>query len=161
MHLNAPQYGVLSANFVLMRLSMLLRFFIPLTLLMLVAGCSSLEFPWVYRIGIQQGNIIDQKDVDKLVLGMTKRQVQFVMGTALLTDTFNQDQWDYFFTSRSGDGVEHKKRFTVIFENDLYVRHEGDISPSGDKVSTTDDSEEAEIIEKAIEEVEKAESAKF
>ncbi|BCD98466.1 outer membrane protein assembly factor BamE [Marinagarivorans cellulosilyticus] len=95
-----------------------------------LSGCSSLEFPWVYRISVQQGNIIDQEEVDKLELGMTKRQVQFVMGSPLLIDTFNQNRWDYYYSRRDGDGNVKDKRFTLFFEGDKYIRHEGDIAPS-------------------------------
>ena len=95
-----------------------------------LSGCSSLEFPWVYRISVQQGNIIDQEEDDKLEPGMTKRQVQFVMGSPLLIDTFNQNRWDYYYSRRDGDGNVKDKRFTIFFEDDKYIRHEGDIAPS-------------------------------
>ncbi|MCR6651962.1 MAG: outer membrane protein assembly factor BamE [Cellvibrionaceae bacterium] len=59
------------------------------TLGLLLNACSYLKFPGVYRIAVQQGNIIDQKKVDQLKVGMNKRQVQFVMGSPLLTDAFS------------------------------------------------------------------------
>ena len=119
---------------------MLLRFISLSILSIALSGCSSLEFPWVYRISVQQGNIIDQEEVDKLEIGMTKRQVQFVMGSPLLIDTFNQDRWDYYYSRRDGDGNTAKKQFTVFFADDKYIRHEGDVEPtaeqSGDSTGT-------------------------
>lgn len=93
-------------------------------------GCSSLEFPGVYRIPVMQGNIIDQKKVDQLKVGMTKRQVQFVMGTPLLTDVFHDDRWDYVYQLRRGNDLLRDKRFTLFFEDDKLVRYEGDYEPN-------------------------------
>ena len=107
-----------------------------------LSGCSSLEFPWVYRISVQQGNIIEQEDVDKLELGMTKRQVQFVMGSPLLIDTFNQNRWDYYYSRRSGDGTLRDKRFTLFFDGDKYIRNEGDVVPTpADQAQEENDTE--------------------
>ncbi len=96
----------------------------------LTTGCSSLEFPGVYRIPVMQGNIIDQKKVDQLKVGMTKRQVQFVMGTPLLTDVFHDDRWDYVYQLRRGNDLLRDKRFTLFFEYDKLVRYEGDYEPN-------------------------------
>lgn len=121
-------------------------------LALMLSACSSLEFPWVYKISVQQGNILDQEDIDQLEIGMTKRQVQFVMGSPLLVDTFNPDRWDYYYSKLDGKGKVMKKRFTVIFEDDRYVRHEGDYAPkvpSEDAQSTDELDEIAEDNEGA------------
>lgn len=121
-------------------------------LALMLSACSSLEFPWVYKISVQQGNILDQEDIDQLEIGMTKRQVQFVMGSPLLVDTFNPDRWDYYYSKLDGKGKVMKKRFTVIFEDDRYVRHEGDYAPkapSEDGQSTDELDEIAEDNEGA------------
>jgi outer membrane protein assembly factor BamE len=95
----------------------------------LSAGCSRLSFPLVYRINVQQGNILDQKKLDQLKIGMTKRQVQFLLGSPLLVDTFNSERWDYLYSVRRGDKVLGEKRFTVFFANDALARYEGDVGP--------------------------------
>lgn len=96
-------------------------------------GCSTIQFPWVYRIPVQQGNIIDQTKVDQLQIGMTKRQVQFVMGTALLSDVFHQDRWDYAYQLSRGNELLRERRFTVFFENDQLVRYAGDYEPNAEE----------------------------
>ena len=95
----------------------------------LSSGCSRLSFPWVYRINVQQGNIIDQKKLDQIKPGLTKRQVQFLLGTPLLVDTFNSERWDYVYSVRRGDKILGSKRFTVFFSNDTLARYEGDVGP--------------------------------
>ena len=48
--------------------------------LIALAGCS---FPGVYKIDIQQGNVVTQDMIDQLRPGMTRRQVRFIMGNPL------------------------------------------------------------------------------
>lgn len=95
-------------------------------------GCSYLKFPGVYRIAVQQGNIIDQKKVDQLKLGMSKRQVQFVMGSPLLNDAFHENRWDYIYQLRKGDDTLRNRRFTLYFDDDKLVSYEGDYEPNAD-----------------------------
>jgi len=98
--------------------------------LMIVAGltaCSSFRFPGVYKIGIQQGHIITEEMVEQLKLGMTKRQVRFVLGNSLVPNTFNDDRWDYPYSVRRGSqGEITQYLYTVYFENDKLVKTEGD-----------------------------------
>lgn len=87
-------------------------------------------FPSVHKLNIQQGHIITADMVSQLKLGMSKRQVRFVLGNTLLPDTFNDDRWDYFYSvkvGRTGEYVKHL--FTVYFENDKLVKTEGDYLP--------------------------------
>lgn len=56
-----------------------------------LTGCGFVGFPGVYRINVEQGNIIDQEKVDKLKIGMSRRQVRFILGTPLVEDSFNPD----------------------------------------------------------------------
>lgn len=116
-------------------------------LALMLSACSSLEFPWVYKISVQQGNILDQEDIDKLEIGMTKRQVQFVMGSPMLADTFNPDRWDYYYSKLDGKGNETTKRFTIYFEDDRYVRHDGNYAPGQeqDEDQSVDELDEEEL----------------
>lgn len=141
-----------------------LRLFI-LTLVGIVPliGCSSLEFPWVYKISVQQGNILDPEDINKLELGMTKRQVQFVMGSPLLADTFNQDRWDYYYSRRSGKGKIRTKQLTIHFENDVYVRHSGDTLPvsAEEKPAADTTTEEQQVNKEALKASKAKKAAEF
>lgn len=85
---------------------------------LLLGGCSHYHFPWVYRIDVQQGNIVDEDKLAQVQTGMTKRQVRYLLGTPLIVDTFNQSQWDYFYSYRTGKGVFERKRVTLKFTGD-------------------------------------------
>jgi outer membrane protein assembly factor BamE len=104
------------------------RFFAPLLLTLLV-GCSTFEFPWVYKLSIDQGNIITQEMVDKLEPGMTRSQVQFVMGSPLIADPFHENRWDYIYTLLDPKGKRTEQRLTVFFTDDKLSSLNGNIVP--------------------------------
>ncbi len=82
-----------------------------------LGGCS------IYRLEVQQGNVIDQKDVARLHTGMDKQQVVFLMGTPLLRDPFHSDRWDYVYLLRDGSGnVSKRRRLTLLFAGDRLAR---------------------------------------
>src|SRR3954466_8609925 len=71
----------------------------------------------VYKIDVQQGNLVTQDLVDKLKPGMTKAEVKQVLGTPLLNDVFHQNEWDYYFSnSRRGRAASQPSRLTVYFK---------------------------------------------
>ena len=73
----------------------------------------------IYKQNIQQGNAIEQDDLDELYEGMNRRQVLFVLGTPSIMDPFHQDRWDYVqtFSRRGSDPVQ--RTVTLRFEDDL------------------------------------------
>ncbi|MDG6349282.1 outer membrane protein assembly factor BamE [Luteimonas sp. 8-5] len=101
-----------------MRLSFLLAAAIACT----VAGCGIL-----YKQPIYQGNLLDKAAVDQLQVGMSRQQVQVLLGTPSIADPFHHDRWDYTATQRTDRvGTVHVKNLTVWFENDAVTRWEGD-----------------------------------
>jgi len=91
-----------------------------------LTGCgaaSSFSFPGVYRIDIPQGNIITQEMVDQLRPGLSKRQVNFILGTPLVRDTFDQDRWDYVYSYQPGGGERAQERLTVFFDDNGELSH--------------------------------------
>ena len=68
----------------------------------------------MYRIDIQQGNVVNTKMLQKLRQGMTQQQVIYVLGTPLLQDVFHQDRWDYYFSLKPGKGsINHWFNFKL------------------------------------------------
>lgn len=102
------------------------RFFLVVFLISLsfLSACSHYKFPWVYRIDVEQGNIIDQDKVAQLKIGMTQSQVKFLLGTPLIQDTFDQSRWDYFYSLRTGKGVYDRKRLTLTFNGNALANIE-------------------------------------
>ena len=93
-------------------------------------GCgSSFGFPGVYRLSLEQGNIVTEEMVEQLKAGMTRRQVRVIMGTPLIEDTFNSQRWDYRYTVRLGQDTLKENRVTVVFDGDALTNVTGDLVP--------------------------------
>ncbi|NDG93991.1 MAG: outer membrane protein assembly factor BamE [Gammaproteobacteria bacterium] len=108
-----------------------------LTAVLLLSACSSLEFPGVYKLTIQQGNIVSQEMVDRLKPGMTRSQVQFVLGNPVLADSFERDRWNYVYTIDIPGQATIERELIIVFEDDRLLRFEGDYTPSESKVDAT------------------------
>jgi len=88
----------------------------------------------VYRIDIQQGNLLDDEDINQVDVGMTRSQVQFLLGTPMVADSFHRDRWDYAYYFRRGRSPDAIQRWIVVyFENDRVARIERDVEldPAG------------------------------
>lgn len=100
---------------------------LSLTGLLALAGCS---FPGVYKIDIQQGNVVTQDMIDQLRPGMTRSQVRFIMGNPLITDTFHANRWDYLYSIQPGGGERLQERVSLVFDgSDRLAGLAGDFMP--------------------------------
>jgi outer membrane protein assembly factor BamE len=98
-------------------------FTITALLSLLLSGCA------VYKIDIQQGNVITQAQLDQLTAGMPAQRVRFIMGTPLLIDVFNENRWDYLYRFKAGHKNDEQHRISLFFdENQLLSHIAGDIS---------------------------------
>ena len=89
-----------------------------LAAIFIISSCSSLS---PYKVPILQGNIFEEKDIDKLEKGLNKEQVQFIFGTALIKDPFRQSRWDYFNSIQIGEQTITESKLTIFFDNDNLV----------------------------------------
>lgn len=99
----------------LKRIKYKMKFIITLSLLILTSACAN------YKLEIQQGNLITQEDVSKLQKGMSKSEVQALLGTPLLKDNFNNNRWDYVFYQHRSKDKDEEKNLSLTFENDQLV----------------------------------------
>lgn len=95
----------------------LLGILCPLTL----TQCTSIDFA---RRVSQQGNLLPKAKIDRLKPGMSKNDVAILMGTSLLSPTFNNDRWDYAYTWRRGHGPMLIRTVSLYFANDTLRRIE-------------------------------------
>ena len=75
----------------------------------------------VYRANISQGNLIEQKDLDQVEVGMTRNQVRFLLGTPMIDDPFHADRWDYVYYLKIGRNEATFKRWVSIHFDDNIV----------------------------------------
>jgi outer membrane protein assembly factor BamE len=93
------------------------------------SGAMLSNLPFVYKMTVQQGNIITEAMVNQVQLGMNREQVRYLLGTPLLTDLFHTDRWDYVYTIRRGHQPMEIKRLTLWFEDDQLISIEGFAQP--------------------------------
>ena len=98
-------------------------FILAFTLLLLQA-CA---FPGVFKINVQQGNIVTQDMLDKLKAGMTKKQVHFVLGKPVLENTFNTSLENYIYSYQKAGGETQRQTIKIYYENDTFTRYEGEV----------------------------------
>ena len=101
--------------------------------LCLLSGCgiSNIKIPKLYKVAIQQGNVITQDMVNKLKPGMTRRQVAFVMGEPVIQDPFDDTKWVYLYSIDVPGVFSQESRLILFFdENDLLTVISGDYAPS-------------------------------
>ena len=85
---------------------------------LLLTACSTSHFPWVYRLDIEQGNIVDDEKLAQVKTGMTRSQVRFLLGEPMIKDTFNQNRWDYYYSFETGKGLVQRRLLTLNFDGD-------------------------------------------
>lgn len=114
-------------------------------LLLALPGCgSNFGFPGVYKINVEQGNVVTEEMVEQLRPGLNRRQVRYIMGTPLIEDSFHSDRWDYRYLLRNGNETLSETRLTLWFENDELVRAEGPDAPAwGETQSAVDEAAES------------------
>ncbi len=83
-----------------------------------ISSCSSLS---PYKVPVLQGNIFEEKDLEQLSEGLTKEQVQFIFGTALVRDPFHQKRWDYYNSIQIGEDKVTESKLTVNFNDEGLV----------------------------------------
>ena len=85
----------------------------------------------IYRQELRQGNYVTQAKIDKLQIGMSKDQVQQIMGSPALIPAVDLTRWDYYYSYLSGDRtVSEQKSFSLYFVKDQLKYFAGDWSPA-------------------------------
>lgn len=108
-----------------------------------LTGCSlpqlkvpDFKIPRVYKLTVQQGNVITQEMVDRLEPGMSRSQVEYVMGRPVLNDPFEDDEWVYLYSIEVPDYLTQVVKMVLTFEDNTLVTITGDYVPKG---AETDD----------------------
>ena len=83
----------------------------------LISGCQI-----VYKLPTRQGNVIEQKQLDQLRLGMNREQVEYLLGSPLVSDEFQPGRWDYVSYYRSGAGTEISRTVSLYFDGNILQR---------------------------------------
>ncbi|MDX1636004.1 MAG: outer membrane protein assembly factor BamE [Marinobacter sp.] len=92
-----------------------------LLLVTFLAGC---VFPGVYKINVQQGNILTEEDLVQLEKGMTREQVRSVLGTPLVLNPIDLSREYYVYTFQEAGGDIREQRVIVHYDADRFDYYE-------------------------------------
>ena len=120
-----------------------LKNLIYVIVLLMLSACGS-KLLTVYKIDVQQGNALDAEQVEKVQIGMTKEQVQYVLGSPIITDSFHPDRWDYIYLFIPGYGDQERRHLSITFDRDEVIDIAKHNIEAGPLMDTTD-----EIIEES------------
>lgn len=93
----------------------------------LLVSCNEMTMPKLpsftaHKMEINQGNMVTPEMRHKLKLGMTRLQVQTILGTPLVNDAFHASRWDYVYRLEKKGKLLEKQRMTLYFEGDNLTR---------------------------------------
>ena len=91
--------------------------FIPLITIITIFFLNSCASNF-YQVPIAQGNIISLEMLSKLEKGLTKVQVQYIMGTPSVKDPFNSSKWDYIGYEIIGNELLREVHYSLYFQED-------------------------------------------
>ena len=100
---------------------MLYRFTLLTLLLLSLAACS------IHKIDIQQGNIVEDQQLEKLHVGMRREQVTRLLGTPMVQDPFRPDRWDYVYYYKAANKPANLYQLTLFFEDEYLIDFVTDI----------------------------------
>lgn len=102
------------------------------SLTLTLPACSFVDW-LIYKRDLPQGNFLEQHDINKLRVQMTKEQVAFIIGRPVLPDSFGKDTWYYVYHFKSGRNAKvFHKELILTFAEEKLVSMKGDYEISED-----------------------------
>lgn len=95
--------------------------------ILLIGSVAACSFPGVFKINVQQGNIVTQEMLDQLKPGMSRSQVHFVLGNPVVENVFSDEQEVYLYSYQKAGGDTQHQKVTVYYEGDVMARVEGSV----------------------------------
>ncbi len=89
--------------------------------MLLLSGCSRGLFS-VYQLDIQQGNALEPEDVARIKPGLTRKEVQAILGYPVIDPLFNPQRWDYVYYRKRPDTPVETRHLSVWFDGDVVER---------------------------------------
>jgi outer membrane protein assembly factor BamE len=85
------------------------------------------SIPTLYKDDVHQGSVLERFTINQLKVGMSKTQVQDLIGSPSITDPFHNNQWDYINHSTLYKKDDIHYRLVLKFDSDTLT----DINTAG------------------------------
>ena len=84
-----------------------------------LSACSTPPRLSGYKMDIQQGNVVEEESISQIKRGMSRGQVQDILGTSLMQDDFHANRWDYVFYLKEAGKKPVLKSVAIIFNGNV------------------------------------------
>ncbi|MCB1828328.1 MAG: outer membrane protein assembly factor BamE [Coxiellaceae bacterium] len=71
---------------------------------------------------VQQGNVITKQMRRQIYVGMRRYQVESILGSPILVDTFNNNRYNYVYTLQKKGRLVEKYKLTILFQDDKVIK---------------------------------------
>ena len=96
----------------------------------LLCACAGPEPSFIYQSEVVQGNVITREQAERIKPGMSRDQVQDILGSPMIADIFHADRWDYMFTIRRPGAAAQRRHVVVFFQADYLKKIDAPDLPS-------------------------------
>lgn len=90
-----------------------------LFLLGLLTACGGDPYwlPRAHKITIQQGNLVNQAQLDRVTIGMERELVRNLIGSPVIETPFQENRWEYVYTQGPSGNSIKARRVSILFED--------------------------------------------
>lgn len=78
--------------------------------------------PRAHKISIQQGNLLSERQIESVAIGMPAAEVRTLLGEPITRTPFHGNRWDYLFTRTPAGSVTEARRLSIYYESGVVSR---------------------------------------
>lgn len=89
-----------------------------------LVGCAGDPFwlPRADRITIQQGNLLSERQLAEVKVGMDQNEVRNLLGAPIAKTPFRESRWDYLYTRGPAGAAIEARHLAIFFEDAAVAR---------------------------------------